>query len=245
MALAGSIFNFPDACSVDQRIGKALFADNGPLTPADRRTFRNEIEEIVCSYVLDENHGIMLTPYSDEEHDYTCLTQVDVFLKKPGKAVRVAELCHRAMPYPLIVVLHDGESLMFSMAEKRCSRDGKEQVVLERAVNTEWMLVTALSDFRNAADYGKNRKLTFKDLYLHYMELLEVLQCVSVTGEFKEGGLSPEERRNLLGKLHHLNLHLAAIKARGKTETELPRQVELNMQAKQLEREIGEIQKRL
>jgi hypothetical protein len=245
MALAGSIFNFPDACSVDQRIGKALFADNGPLTPADRRTFRNEIEEIVCSYVLDENHGIMLTPYSDEEHDYTCLTQVDVFLKKPGKAVRVAELCHRAMPYPLIVVLHDGESLMFSMAEKRFSRDGKEQVVLERAVNTEWMLVTALSDFRNAADFGKNRKLTFKDLYLHYMELLEVLLCAGITGEFREGGLAPEERRNLLCKLHHLNLHLAAIKAKARTETELPRQVELNIQAKRLEREIGEIQKRL
>ena len=240
-----NIFNFPATCFVNQRIGKALFADNGPLTPTDRRTFRNEILEIVCSYILDEQHGIMLTPFADEEHDYTCLTQVDVFLKKPGKAVRVAELCHRAMPYPLVVVLHGDEAVMLSMAEKRCSRDGKEQVVLERAVNTEWMLVTALGDFRNASDFGKNRKLTFKDLYLHYMELLEVLQCAGITGNFKEGGLSPEERRNLLGKLHHLNLHLTAIKAKAKAETELPQQVELNMLAKQLEREIGEIQKRL
>lgn len=46
----------------------------------------------------------MLTPYSDDEQDYACLAQVEVFLKKPGKADRVAELCHRAMPYPLIVV---------------------------------------------------------------------------------------------------------------------------------------------
>jgi len=245
MSSIDNIFNFPENCFVNQRIGKALFADNGPLTPTDRRTFRNEIEEIVCSYILDEQHGIMLTPFADEEHDYTCLTQVDVYLKKTGKAVRVAELCHRAMPYPLVVVLHDGEAMKFSMAEKRCSRDGKEQVVLERAVNTEWMLVTALSDFRNAADFDKNRKLTFKDFYLHYMELLEVLQCAGITGNFKECGLSPEERRNLLGKLHHLNLHLAAIKAKARTETELPRQVELNIQAKRLEREIGEIQKRL
>ncbi len=240
-----NLFNFPESCSVNQRIGKALFADNGPLTPTDRRTFRNEIEEIVCSYILDEQHGIMLTPFADEEHDYTCLTQVDVFLKKPGKAVRVAELCHRAMPYPLVVVLHDSEAMMLSMAEKRCSRDGKEQIVLERVVNTEWMLITALSDFRNAADFGKNRKLIFKDLYLRYMDLLEILQCAGITGVFKESGLSPEERRNLLNKLHHLNLHLATIKAKAKTETELPQQVELNMQAKQLEREIGEIQKRL
>ncbi len=238
MASGGNIFNFPENCSVNQRIGKALFADNGPLTPTDRRTFRNEIEEIVCSYILDEQHGVMLTPYSDEEHDYTCLTQVDVFLKKTGKAVRVAELCHRAMPYPLIVILHDGNALMLFMAEKRCSRDGKEQVVLERIVNTDWMLETALNDFRNAADFSKNRKLGFKELYLHYMELLEVLQCATITGEFKEAGLSSEERRALLGKLHHLNQHLAAIKAKAKTETELPRLIELNMQAKQLETEI-------
>lgn len=245
MSSSGNIFNFPENCFVNQRIGKALFADNGPLTPADRRTFRNEIGEIVCTCILDERHGIMLTPFADDERDYTCLTQVDVFLKKSGKAARVAELCHRAMPYPLVVVLHDGDALMLSMAEKRCSRDGKAQVVLERTVSTDWLMESALGDFRKAADFGKNRKLAFKDLYLHYMELLEVLQCAGITGEFREGGLAPEERRNLLCKLHHLNLHLAAIKAKARTETELPRQVELNIQAKRLEREIGEIQKRL
>lgn len=245
MSSSGNILNFPESCAVNQRIGKALFADNGPLTPADRRTFRNEIEEIVLSFLLDEQHGVMLTPYSDDEHDYTCLAQVEVFLKKTGKADRVAELCHRAMPYPLIVVLHNGDSLMLSMAEKRYSRDGKEQVVLERVVSTTWMTEAALADFRNAADFGRNRKLSFKDLYLHEMELLEVLQSAEITGEFKEGCIAPEERRVLLGKLHHLNQHLAAVKAKAKAETELHRQVELNLQAKQLEREICEIQKRL
>ena len=245
MTATCNIFNFPESCAVNQRIGKALFADNGPLTLADRQTFRSEIEEITLSFLLDEQHGIMLTPYSDDEHDYTCLAQVDVFLKKFGKATRIVELCHRAIPYPLIVILHDGDSMMFSMAEKRCSRDGKEQVVLERFFNTDWLSETALADFQNAADFGRNRKHGYKDLYLHYMDLLEILQCALITGVFKENSLTPEERRNLLGKLHHLNQHLAAVKAKAKTETELPRQVELNLQAKQLEREICEIQKRL
>ncbi len=264
-------FNFPVSCRVDQRIGKALFADNGPLTPADRRTFRNEIEEIVCSYVLDENHGIMLTPYSDEEHDYTCLAQIDVFLKKPEKAVRVAELCHRAMPYPLIVILHEttentelhrnekniintlpcssvffcGSDVMFSMAEKRFSRDGKEQVVLERFVYTEWMQEEKLADFRNAVDFSKNRKLGFRDLYRHYITLLDVLQCAGITGKFKESGLSPEERRSLLAELHHLNQQLAELKAAVKKTTELSQQVDLNMQAQKITHEIQEIHKKI
>lgn len=240
-----NIFSFPESCSVDQRIGKALFADNGPLTPGDRRTFRNEISEIICSYILDENHGIMLTPFSDEEHDYTCLAQVDVFLKKPGKAVRVAELCHRAMPYPLIVILHDGDSMMFSMAEKRFSRDGKENVVLEHVTNTDWMPKTALADFREAADFGKNRKLGFRELYRQYMTLLDVLRCAGITGEFKEDGLTPEERRRLLEDLHQLELKLAGIKAEASKETGLTRHVELNMLAKQIEHGICEIHNEL
>ena len=242
---AYNLFNFPSACRVDQRIGKALFADNGPLTPGDRRTFRNEISEIICSYILDENHGIMLTPYSDEEHDYTCLVQVDVFLKKPGKAIRIAELCHRAMPYPLIVILHDGDSMMFSMAEKRFSRDGKENVVLERIPNTDWMPEGALTDFRTAADFGKNRKLGFRDLYRQYMALLDVLQCAGITAEFKEDGLTPEERRRLLQDLHQLELKLAEIKAAANKETELSRQVELNIQAKRIEDEIHGIHQKI
>ena len=240
-----NIFNFPGTCSVDQRIGKALFADNGPLTPGDRRTFRNEISEIICSYILDENHGIMLTPYSDDEHDYTCLAQVDVFLKKPGKVVRVAELCHRAMPYPLIVILHDGDSMMFSMAEKRFSRDGKENVVLEHVTHTDWMQETALADFRTAADFSKNRKLGFRELYRHYMALLDVLQCAGITGKFKEDGLTPEERRRLLEELHQLELKLAGIKVEASKETELSRQVELNVQAKQIEHGICKIHNKL
>lgn len=270
---AYNLFNFPSACRVDQRIAKALFADNGPLTPADRRTFRNEIAEIICSYILDENHGIMLTPFSDEEHDYTCLAQLDVFLKKPGKAVRIAELCHRAMPYPLIVVLHydetteytelhrteeeknishpcpsvsfRGSKVMFSMAEKRFSRDGKEQIVLERVVNSDWMSEAQLADFRTAADFSKNRKLGFRDLYRQYMALLGVLQCAGITGEFKEDGLTPEERRSLLDELHQLELKLAGIKAEAGKETELSRQIELNLQAKQINHEIQEIHRKM
>ena len=243
--LNNNIFNFPESCTVDQRIGKVLFADNGPLTPGDRRTFRNEISEIICSYILDENHGIMLTPYSDEEHDYTCLAQVDGFLKKPGKAVRIAELCHRAMPYPLIVILHDGDSMMFSMSEKRFSRDGKENVVLEHVTHTNWMPESALTDFRKAADFSSSRELGFRNLYLHYMDLLDVQRCAAITGVFREDGLSPEERHRLLEDLHQLELKLAEIKAAANKETELPRQVELNIQAKRIEDEIHGIHQKI
>ena len=240
-----NIFQFPETCFIGQKIGKALFAENGPLTASDRKTFRNDVSEIICSYILDDNHGVMLSPYADEEHDYTCLTQVDVFLKKTGKASRVAELCHRAMPYPLIVILHDADKIMFSMAEKRFSRDGKEQVVLEQSTNTEWYSQSNLAEFQNAVDFRKNKKLGFLELYRHYMAMLDVLRCAGITGEFKENGLSPEERRKLLEELHQLELQLATVKAKAKQETILSAQVELNMQAAQIKQAITQTKERL
>ena len=244
-AHSGNIFNLPENCGVDQRIGKALFAENGPLTPGDRKTFRSDIEEIFCSYILDDNHGVMLNSYTDAEHDFSCLAQIDVVLRKPGKAARVAELCHRAMPYPLIVILHDGDKLWFSMAEKRFSRDGKEQVVLEHQTDTGWISDRFLQDFAAAADFGKFRKNSYLELYRHYAELLDVLKTAEITGSFQQSSINPDERRQLLTELHQLQNQLAELKAKAKKEAELSRLVEINMQAKRIEVEINETKKML
>lgn len=244
-AHSGNIFNLPENCCVNQRIGKALFAENGPLTPGDRKTFRSDIEEIFCSYILDDNHGVMLNSYTDAEHDFSCLAQIDVVLKKAGKAARVAELCHRAMPYPLIVILHDGDKLWFSMAEKRFSRDGKEQVVLEQQTDTGWISNRFLQDFSTGADFGKFRKNSYLELYRHYAELLDVLKTAEITGSFQQSSISPDERRQLLTELHQLQNQLAELKAKAKKEAELSRWVEINMQAKKINHEIHEIHEKL
>ena len=240
-----NLLNFPDSCFVGQRIAKVLFAENGPLTPGDRKTFRSDIEEIFCSYILDDNHGVMLNSYTDAEHDFSCLALIDVVLRKPGKAARVAELCHRAMPYPLIVILHDGDKLWFSMAEKRFSRDGKEQVVLEQQSDTGWISDRFLSEFTETADFGKFRKNSYLELYRHYAELLDVLKTAEITGSFQQSSISPDERRRLLAELHQLQNQLAELKAKAKKEAELSRLVEINMQAKRIEAEISNTKKML
>ena len=240
-----NLLNFPDSCFVGQRVAKVLFAENGPLTPGDRKTFRSDIEEIFCSYILDDNHGVMLNSYTDTEHDFSCLAQIDVVLRKPGKAARVADLCHRAMPYPLIVILHDGDKLWFSMAEKRFSRDGKEQVVLEQQSDTGWIGDRFLQEFSTVADFSKFKKNSYLELYRHYAELLDVLKTAEITGSFQQSSISLDERRQLLTELHQLQNQLAELKAKAKKEAELSRLVEINMQAKAIESAINKTKKML
>lgn len=243
--MSNNLFKFPASCLIEQRIAKVLFSENGPLTPGDRKTFRSDIEEIFCSYILDDNHGVMLNSYTDTEHDFSCLAQIDVVLRKPGKAARIAELCHRAMPYPLIVILHDGDKLWYSMAEKRFSRDGKEQVVLEQQSDTGWIGDRFLQEFSTAADFGKFRKNSYLELYRHYAELLDVLKTAEITGSFQQSSISPDERRRLLAELHQLQNQLAELKAKAKKEAELSRLVEINMQAKRIAAEINNTKKML
>ena len=234
-------FHFPATSAVNQRIAKVLFAENGPLLPADRKAFKEEIEEIYCSYVLDSFHEVMLNVFTDEDHDYSCLAQIDVTLRKNDKALRIAELCHRAMPYPLLVILHDGEVVMFSMADKRFSHDGKEQVVLEQVTHTGWWKMDQLDDFFKAADFKQFRQADFKQLYAHYTALLDMLKTAEITGTFREDKLTPDERRRLLTELHQLQNQLAELKAKAKKEAELSRLVEINMQAKKLESKICQL----
>ncbi len=240
-----NIFIFPDSCLIKQPITRKQFNENSSLTAGDRRLLRNCVAEIICSYLLDSEHGVVLTPDSDEEHDYTCLVQVDVFLKKRDGIQRLAELFHRAMPHPLIILFHNEESLLFSVAEKRFSRDGKESVVLERIVNTEWWQETHLTDFLTAADFTKDRSLCFRRLYQRYMMLLEVLKCASITGTFTISGLTPEERHRLLGEWQQLKAQFSSIQSEAKRESVLARQIELNLQAQKLSKQISEIEKQL
>lgn len=238
-------FHFPATSAVNQRIAKVLFAENGPLLPADRKAFKEEIVEIYCSYVLDSFHEVMLNVFTDEDHDYSCLAQIDVALRKNDKAHRIAELCHRAMPYPLLVVLHDGERVMFSMADKRFSHDGKEQVVLEHTTHTGWWKVDQLDDFFKAADFSQFRQADFKQLYAHYTAMLDRLKTAEITGTFRDDKLTPDERRRLLADLHELQTQLDALKAKAKKEAELSRLVEINMQAQKINRAIREIHEKL
>lgn len=262
-------FHFPEVCHVGQRIAKALFADNGPLTPADRRTFKNEIEEAVCAYVLKPDNAY-LNVWSDGEREYDSLAVIEITLRKTGKAERIAELFHRTMPYPLLLILNHGihrihgedekenspdvpcssvafrgSEVIFSMAEKRISRDGREQVVIERMVNTPWRQEADLDAFFAEADYAKFRKTTFCDLYMHYMNLLDALNCAVITGTLQLTGIDPEVRRQGLEELHRLNQELATVKTQVKKETELSKLVDLNLQAKKINHEIHEIHEKL
>ena len=56
---------------------------------------------------------------------------LSVTLRGNAKAGRLAELVHRAVPYPLVLLLNSERTLMLSLAHKRWAQNEAGKVVLD------------------------------------------------------------------------------------------------------------------
>jgi hypothetical protein len=104
----------PASCRVDQRVPKKMLVENGAPTSADKRLINDSIEEIQWLAALKPN-TVGVIEYRDDEREYLevavlCVTARHAPLgdgasatKKPVNITRLAELVHRAVPYPVLL----------------------------------------------------------------------------------------------------------------------------------------------
>lgn len=239
-----SRFEFPESCRVGQRIAKTLFGESAAFTAGDRRMFSQDVEEARCAFVLDAAKT-QISPIEDATRDYTCFAVIEIDLRNGAHAPVLAELCHRAMPYPLLVVLSDADGkVRLSMAEKRQSKDGKETTVLERVVTTSWREPASFADFFAASSFAPAAKRDFAALHRFYFERLEALNAAEVTGRFRPECRDPEARRVALDGIRRIDLELGELKRRIKPALALAELIDLNVKIKSLERtRAGQIQR--
>src|SRR5690606_20249603 len=122
--------------------------DNAPMNAADRAVFREDIDVITWSYTLKPN-TVAIPPHDDGVHEYVEIAVLHVILNRPGRVSRLAEIIHRAIPYPLILVFEydptadeGGSSATewaISVAPKRVSQSGTEALVVQEVLMTPWL----------------------------------------------------------------------------------------------------------
>jgi hypothetical protein len=123
----------PESCRVDQRVPKKLLLENGAVTAADKRLITEAIEEIQWLAALKPN-TIGVPDYRDTLREYLEIALLAVTLRgvvKPASHSRLAELVHRAVPYPVLLLLIERQSLTLSLAHKRWAQNEAAKVVLD------------------------------------------------------------------------------------------------------------------
>lgn len=231
----------PASCHVGQRIPKKLLVENGAPTAADKRNINEGIEEIQWLSSLKPS-SIGVAEYRDESREYLEIAVLHIALRQGAKAARIAELTHRAVPYPVLLLLSAQEQMAISMAHIRWAQNDAGKVVLDDGVLTVTLNSPAIAQevsaaFLNALSVTRQPRENLKVLYQGWLDTLAAFQAAQITGAFAQSQTDEQAaaRRASLKECREIEQQIAALRSAAAKEKQLARQVELNLEIKQLQ----------
>lgn len=260
-------FALPDSCRVDQRVPKKMLIDNGAPTAADKRLLNDAIEGIQWLAALKPN-TVGVPEYRDEHRDYLEVAVLCVTVRSPqiaadgGAAVeankstvksanttRLAELVHRAVPYPALLLLVAPQGVYLSMAHKRGSQNEVGKVILDGDVNTVEATADLASEpqFLQALALTRQPQATLLAVYQGWMDCLTALQAARYTGTFKtaDDPVHAAARRDALRECQRLEQESARLRALAVKEKQMAKQVDLNLALKRVQASLAATQQQL
>jgi hypothetical protein len=262
----------PESCRVDQRVPKKLLLENGAPTAADKRLITEAIEEIQWIATLKPN-TIGVPDYRDTLREYLEIAVLAVTVRgviKPASHSRLAELVHRAVPYPVLLLLvapqMGGQSLTLSLAHKRWAQNEADKVVLDGRLisvtvsalpsedkamdssNPDFAAVAeAESAFIQSLSVTRQPQATLHALYQGWVDCVQALLAARLTGSYQTP-TTPEQaaaRRQVLADCERLEAEVSRLRAQAAKEKQIARQVELNLTLKRVQAELATARQRL
>lgn len=251
--------HLPDSARVDQRVPKKLLLESGAPTAADKRLINDSIEEIQWVAALKPN-TIGVSDYRDELREYLEIAVLTVTLRsqpgqdkaKPANVARLAELVHRAIPYPVLLLLYSGQSMTLSLAHKRWSQGEAGKVVLDGGLVAASLPedapgAEAMDAFMQAVALARQPRSSLLALYQGWMDAVQALLAAKMTGAFKaaEGPEQAAARRHALQECARLEAEATRLRTQAAKEKQLARQVELNLALKRVQAELATARQQL
>lgn len=242
----------PDSALVSQRVPKKMLVENGAPTAADKRRINDGIEEIHWLAALKPN-TIGVPEYSDDVREYLEIAVLSVILRPDAKAVRLAELIHRAIPYPLFLILAQGDQTILSLTHKRRAQNEADKFVLDGDCVDVTVSGNASSSaevfrrFLDALALSKQPRANLLQLYQGWIDTLVALQASLISGTFNQATTREAAiaRREALQKCGELETRITSLRNAAAKEKQMWRRVELNLEIKGLEAELAEVKGKL
>jgi len=237
----------PASCRVDQRIPKKLLVENGAPTAADKRNITEGIEEFQWVASLKPS-TIGVPEYRDDCREYLEIAVLHIALRPDAKAARMAELTHRAVPYPILLLLTAQDKLILSMAHIRWAQNEAGKVVLDGesvsvALNEPTSAPEVFSAFLQALSITRQPRENLRVLYQGWLDTLAAFQAAQLTGAFTQSQTDEQAaaRRVSLRECREIEQQITALRAAAAKEKQLARQVALNLEIKMLQAKMSEM----
>jgi hypothetical protein len=241
--------NLSAAARVDQRVPKNLLLENGAPTAADKRLINEGVEAIQWLAVLKPaNCGV--PEFRDNVRGYGEIAVLRVTLREKAKEARLIELLHRAVPYPVLLLVDRQQSVSMSLVHKRYALKEADKMVLDGEPVTVVIRPAGsgtLAAFLEALDLARQPQATLYALYQGWTDTVIALQAAEVTGDFclLASAEQTAARRQALQVSLTLQSKIASLRSSAIKESQLARQVEINIEIKRLQAALAAAQRQL
>ena len=240
----------PDDALVDRRVPKTLLIDNGAPTAADKRRIQEGVAEIRWLAALKPT-TVGVAEYRDAAREYLEIAVLQLTLRSGGRAARLTELVHRAVPYPVLLIAQQGDATQLSLAHKRWSQGETGKTVLDGDVVTAEMdngrasrITTA---FCESLAITRQPRASLHALYQVWIDAVQALRAARVTGVFAIPTSTAEaaDRASALQAYGRLESRICELSAAGSKEKQMTRLAEINLELKRLRADRDSVRSRL
>lgn len=256
----------PASCRVDQRVPKKMLAEHGAPTAADRRLLTDGIEEL--QWIAALKPGTVAIPeHRADGREYLEVAVLSVQVRAThGKAsqwLRLAELVHRAVPYPVLLIQSlvpsatatpdDGPppppvQLALSLAHKRAAQNEAGKTVLDgELVRSELLgpdpgVASVAGPLLEAMALDRQPHQDLMALYQGWMDCLTAAEAARLTGNFRlpNGPTAAAAQREALRACHRLEQEAARLRSQAAKERQIAKQVDLNLALQRLQADLNE-----
>lgn len=230
--------NLPPEALTPRRVPKKLLSENGAATARDRRLIQEGIDRIVWEASIKPAH-VGVPVFQDAEREYLEIAVLSGAFHSTAKTLRLIELIHRAIPYPVLSIVATGDETTVSLAHKRWSQAESTRVVLDGAVASVTLGNGSTADEDFVASLGVDGlpRAHLHALYQGWMDRLTALLAARKTGAFRlaDSPRAAAERVSALDEHESLERRIAELRAQAGKAVQMKRRVELNLDIKRLE----------
>lgn len=227
---------FPDRSRVSRAVFKKLFLESGALDAADKKALSEDVSRIRWEFAIKPgNSGVP----AFEDADRSCLeiAVIAVELSDRKRADRIARFVHRAIPYPVWLVLHDEAGMHVSGAGKRINQADKSKWVTGDVQSSGWIAFERACEpqaaFLEDCRFDRLPASNLHAAYDGFLMRLMVAGAADRVGEYKRPTSKPAlEVSETLSEVQTLEREIEALSAQLKKQTQMGKRVALNTQIK-------------
>lgn len=245
-----AVLALPPGAVVDRRVPKTLLLEHGARTAVDKRWIREGVEEFRWLATLKPT-TVGVAEYRDAGREYLEIAVLTLTFRAVARLGRLIELVHRAVPYPLLLIAWHGDTATISFAHKRWSQGEAGKTVIDGSVVSTQLgegCAEKLTDaFYGALAMNRQPVSTLYALYQGWIDTVQALHAARVTGHFllPKSQLEAKGRAAALEEHTRLESRIAELSASARTEKQISRQVDINLEIKRLRTDCDAVRDRL